>query len=87
MRAPDFGDLDILNVVLPEAKKRGMKVFCSVEDQWKSSVPGFSQACEVDLYGRKAGTLCLMHPAVRNFWTALVTEQLAKEKQRGTDGE
>jgi hypothetical protein len=74
VRAPDFVELDILNAVLPEARKRGMKVFCSCEDQWKSSVPGFDQVSEEDLYGRKVGTLCLMHPAVRNFWTALVTD-------------
>jgi hypothetical protein len=73
-RAPDFGDLDILEMVLPEAKKRGIKVFCSCEDQWRSSVPGVDQVAEVDLYGRKAPTLCLMHPDVRNFWTALVTD-------------
>jgi hypothetical protein len=29
---------------------------------------------EVDLYGRKTGTLCLFHPDVRHFWTALVTD-------------
>src|SRR5512133_1861177 len=30
-RAPDHGDLDILNAVLPQARKRGLKVFCSCE--------------------------------------------------------
>ncbi|MGH7972132.1 MAG: hypothetical protein ACREIC_25745, partial [Limisphaerales bacterium] len=39
-RAPDHGDLDILQEVLPKARKRGMKVFCSCEDVWRSSVPG-----------------------------------------------
>jgi hypothetical protein len=28
----------------------------------------------VDLQGRKTGTLCLFHPEVRAFWTALVTD-------------
>lgn len=73
-RAPDFGTLDIVSTVLPEVRKRGMKLFCSVEDQWKSSVPGIEQVTEVDLQGRKAGTLCLLHPDVRNFWTSLVTD-------------
>ncbi len=73
-RAPDHGDADILQMVLPEAKKRGLKVFCSCEDVFRSSVPGAKEAAEVDLQGRKAGTLCLFHPDVRHFWTALVTD-------------
>src|SRR6476469_395813 len=32
LKAPDFGKLDILTEVLPKAKKRGMKVVCSVQD-------------------------------------------------------
>ena len=74
MRAPDHGDVDILKMVLPAAKKRGMKVFCSCEDVFRASMPNISQVAEVDLKGRKAGTLCLFNPDVRNFWTSLVTD-------------
>jgi len=73
-RAPDHGDLDILEAVLSKAKKRGMKVFCSCEDAWRNSVPGFSEVAEIDLEGRKTGTQCLFNPDVRNFWTGLVTD-------------
>jgi len=73
-RAPDHGNLDILEAVLPAAKKRGLKVFCSCEDAWRSSVPGFSEVAEIDLNGRKTGGQCLFHPDVRNFWTGLVTD-------------
>jgi hypothetical protein len=73
-RAPDHGDLDIVEKLLPAAKKKGIKLFCSVEDQWRSTVPGFGEVAEVDLQGRRAGTLCLMHPDVRHFWAALVTD-------------
>jgi len=38
-RAPDHGDLDIVEAVLPEAKKWGLRIFCSVEDVWRPSVP------------------------------------------------
>ena len=51
-----------------------MRVFCSCEDVWRPTVPGFKQVAEVDLQGRRAGTLCLVHPDVRAFWTALVTD-------------
>ncbi|HZK94936.1 MAG TPA: twin-arginine translocation signal domain-containing protein [Prolixibacteraceae bacterium] len=73
-RAPEFGDFDILASVIPEAKKRGMKVFASVEDQWRTDVPGVSELAEVDIQGRKARTLCLFKPDVRAFWTGLVTD-------------
>jgi len=74
MRAPDHGNADILQMVLPAAKKRGMKVFCSCEDVFRASLLNISKVAEVDLKGRKAGTLCLFNPDVRNFWTALVTD-------------
>ena len=73
-RAPDHGELDIVAAVLPEAKKRGMRVFCSIEDVFRPDVPGVKELAEIDLQGRKAGTLCLCHPDVRAFWTALATD-------------
>lgn len=74
MRAPDFDNVDIVQEVLPAAKKRGIKVFCSVEDQMRLERPGAKEAAEVDLYGRQAGTLCLFNPNVHAFWVALVTD-------------
>ncbi len=73
-RAPDHGSLDILREVVPAAKKRGLRVFCSCEDVWNSLIPGFEAVREVDLYDRKAGTTCLLNPDVRAFWTALATD-------------
>lgn len=73
-RTPDHGELDIVEQVLPAARKRGLRLFCSCEDQWRPTVRGFDEVAEVDLEGRRAGTLCLMHPDVRHFWTALVTD-------------
>ena len=73
-RAPDHGDLDIVAQVLPAAKKRGMRVLCSLEDVFRSDVPGVKEVAEVDLQGRRTGTLCLCHPDVRAFWTGLATD-------------
>lgn len=73
-RAPDLGQVDILEALLPKTKKRGMKLFCCCEDAWRSSVPGFSEVAEIDLQGRKTGSQCLFNPNVRNFWTDLVTD-------------
>jgi hypothetical protein len=73
-RAPDHGDLDIVKEVLPAARKRGMKLFCSIEDVFRSDVPGVKEVAEMDLQSRRTGTLCLLHPDVRAFWTALATD-------------
>lgn len=73
-RAPDHGDLDIVANVLPAAKKRGLRVLCSIEDVFRSDVPGAKEVAEVDLQGRRTGTLCLYHPGVRTFWTGLATD-------------
>jgi hypothetical protein len=75
--APDHGDLDIVATVAPAARKRGMRVFCSIEDVFRSDAPGAKETAEVDLAGKKSGTLCLCHPDVRSFWTGLATD-LAK---------
>src|SRR5262249_39974500 len=73
-RAPDHGDLDIVAAVLPAARKRGMRLFCSIEDVFRPDVPGVKDVAEIDLQGRKANTLCLYHPDVRAFWTGLAAD-------------
>jgi hypothetical protein len=76
LRAPDFGRLDILTDVLPKAKKRGMKVVCSVQDgfNYPGDVPFFKDFAEVDLMGRKSGAMCFYQPDVKEFWKAVVTD-------------
>ncbi len=51
-----------------------MKLICSIEDVFRSDVPGVKEVAEVDLHGRKMGTLCLLNPNVRAFWTGLATD-------------
>ena len=38
LKAPDFGDHDILKELLPNAKRRGLKTICSIQDGF--SYPG-----------------------------------------------
>jgi len=73
-RAPEFGDLDIVATVLPAARKRKMKLFCSIEDVFRGDTPGVREVSEVDLQGRKGGGLCLYNPDVRAFWTGLAID-------------
>ena len=72
IKAPDHGDVDILEKVIPIAHKRGFKVFTWSEDVWsKTKTPHYDQICERDLYGRPAGTVCLNNPDVHRFWLDL----------------
>jgi hypothetical protein len=66
-RAPDFGDYDVLEAVLPEAKKRGMKTICWFEDVWSNNVPNVAQAQEKRFDGSNATTLCFNNPNYRNW--------------------
>jgi hypothetical protein len=73
-KAPDFGDLDILQAVLPAAKRRGMQVYGWLEDVWRTDVPGVAPLREQTLAGRPAGTLCFNHPGYRAFLEGLMED-------------
>ncbi len=76
LKAPDLGSLDILAEVLPRAKKRGMKVICSIQDGFSYPADlGFVPAmAEIDLEGRKSGALCFFQPDVREFWKSVAVD-------------
>ncbi len=73
-RAPDFGDYDLLEAVVPEARKRGMKSICWFEDVWNASVPNIAQAQERRFDGSNATTLCFNNPNYRNWLLGMVED-------------
>ena len=73
-RAPDFGDYDVLEAVLPESRKRGMKTICWFEDVWSASVPNIAQAQEKRLDGSNSNTLCFNNPNYRNWLLGAVED-------------
>jgi hypothetical protein len=85
-RAPDEGmkDKDILEMVIPGARKRKMKVIPELmEPLFKyaghgsaASVPivNLPQCLEVDHLGRISSEPCLEHPAYRNWWHSLIED-------------
>ena len=61
-RAPDLGSFDVLEQVIPEAKKRGVKTICWYEDVFRRGLPNIDKLQEVQLSGTKAATLCFNNP-------------------------
>ncbi|MBI3679205.1 MAG: hypothetical protein HY235_02190 [Acidobacteria bacterium] len=76
-RAPDHAGFDVLEAVLPAAKRRGMQVICWFEDVFRNDLPNIARLQEKDLYGRNATTLCFNNPDYRGFLTGL-TEDYAR---------
>ena len=66
-RAPDLGDYDVLERVIPEARKRGMKTICWYEDVFRRDLPNVEKLQEVELSGKKATTLCFNNPDYLNW--------------------
>ena len=68
-RAPEFGDFDVLEAVIPSARKRGMRTICWFEDVWggHDKVPHVEEAQEKYLDGRNANTLCFNNPNYRHW--------------------
>lgn len=73
-RAPDHGGFDILDAVLPAARKRGMKVICWYEDVFREGLPNIGRLQERELSGRNATTLCFNNPDYRGFLTGLTED-------------
>jgi hypothetical protein len=79
-RAPDFAGYDVLEEVLPAARKRGIKTICWFEDVFSGQgqrIPNIQQAQEKRLDGRNSDTLCFNNPNYRN-WLLGVVEDYAR---------
>lgn len=73
-RSKDHGDFDVLEAVLPAAKKRGMQVICWYEDVFRSGIPSIEKLQEKELSGKNATTLCFNNPDYRGFLTGLTED-------------
>lgn len=76
-RAPDFGDYDVLEAVLPSARKRGIKTMCWFEDVFRRDLENIQQLEERQLSGNNATTLCFNNPNYRN-WLLGMAENWAR---------
>ncbi|MGO9892730.1 MAG: hypothetical protein ACLPX8_00750 [Bryobacteraceae bacterium] len=76
-RAPEFGDYDVLQAVLPSARRRRMKTICWFEDVFSgkgAGIPGIGKAQERRLDGGNAETLCFNNPNYRNWLLGTVED-------------
>lgn len=73
-KAPDFGDLDILQMVLPEAKKRGIKIMPYLYDIWRKDTPNIDKLQEIDLEGNHAISCCAYNPDYQGFIKGLTRD-------------
>jgi hypothetical protein len=80
MRAPEFGDVDILERIIPVAKKHGIRVFPFVleDNSIPATVPDWKSLYEVDHHGRHTtghpGGPCFNNPAYQNFTLGLIED-------------
>jgi hypothetical protein len=80
-----IGDVDILELIIPAAKERGMKVMPELmEPLFKYAghgsannvdIPNLPECLEVDLFGRHGQEPCTNHPDYRRWWHALIEDQ------------
>lgn len=81
MRAPEFGNVDVLERVIPVAKKHGIRTFCFLleDNSLPTAVaPNWEQLYEVDHHGRRSkghpGGPCFNNPGYQNFTLGLVED-------------
>lgn len=82
---PEMEGVDVLEVLIPEARARGMLIMPELmEPALKYAghgsvnhvkVPGLPQTLEVDVFGRHGSEPCTNNPDYRGWWRSLVEDQ------------
>ena len=73
-RAPELGDFDVLEAVIPAARKRGLKTICWFEDVWRRDVPRAADVQEVQFDGQRSTNFCFNNPNYRNWLLGTVED-------------
>jgi hypothetical protein len=80
-RAPEHGDWDIFEAVIPEAQKRGMQSYAWIEEssyaQALRDIDNFPKVLEIDLWGRPSFTPCFNNPDYI-YWHLGIIEDYCK---------
>jgi len=83
---PEMADRDILDMVIPAARKRGMKVFVELMEPFFKyaghgsvntvEIPNLAQCMEVDVTGRIGGEPSTFDPDYRNWIRSMIEDQV-----------
>lgn len=81
---PELAGKDILDLVIPEARKRGMRVYPDLMEPLfryaghgaanNVDIPNLPQVLEVDLFNRFGQEPCINHPDYRSWWHSIVED-------------
>jgi len=76
--------VDILERVIPEARKRGMRIYPEVMEPLFNyaghgsantvNIPNLPQVLEVDVFGRISREPCINHPEYRKWWYSIIED-------------
>jgi len=75
-KAPDHGNWDMLEKVIPEAKKRGLKVYVFNQDSftWHKDTPNIAKLQETGIYGQHVESCCDYNPEYQHFVNAMTRD-------------
>lgn len=65
---------DLLALLRPATKRRGMRLWCTVKDGLPDDLPGAGKLLERDFNGKQAGTTCKNNPYYRHLLMGLVED-------------
>ena len=84
---PEMKDKDILKMVIPKAKAKGMKVFIELMEPFFNyaghgsahgvDIPNLVQCMEVDIFGRIGSSPSTSNPDYRNWILSMIEDQVA----------
>lgn len=79
-RDAEIGGFDALGDVIPEARRRNMKVYSFVLENTHSgltrNVPNWPKVLQIDAWGRADPYACLRNPDYLNWWLGIVEDQV-----------
>lgn len=86
-RAKDHGDWNIMDEVIPAAKRRGLKTYCWIEESsglaQAQKIPNYANVLEQDPRGIRGKRPCFNHPDYRNWHMGLIEDYI---KSYGVEG-
>jgi hypothetical protein len=79
-RAPEYPEWDMLEVVIPKARQRGMKSYALMDESSHArhlrSYPNFLKCLEVDIWNKPARRPCFNNPDYRNWHLGMVEDYI-----------